>query len=150
MLLLVVMCLQAQAPDVHKSEPPPISLERIRRELEQPAISPATDRTVPVIRVYVNERALMPERVWIDERPSYVRPHQPLYHHEFQESVVPEEFRAATLYPIGVDLVPLIDKAINSVRTAIRDRAEAQARRTVQQELQLLLEARKAAGQRDR
>ena len=149
MLFLFVFCLQAQGVEVQKpEEPPPAALERVRRRLERPAFDTVVDPEGPVFRVYVRERPLPPESLWTEEtlRPSYVKTRFPLTHHEFLETVTPEEFRAATLYPIGVEVISLVDGAIKAVRKGMRERAETRARELVQQELKRLLEAREKAG----
>ena len=147
MFLLFALWLQVQAQ-------PPAALERIRRGLEQPPRQPieaGADRDVPVFRVYIREKPLLPQRLWTDDRlhPIVAHPHFP-FHHEFLNTVTPEEFRAATLYPIGVDVLPIIEGAIKSLRRALHERAEAEARSVVQKELQMLLDARKAALEKSR
>jgi hypothetical protein len=149
MLFLFALYLQAQAVEIQKpEEPSPAALERIRRALELPGVDIVGDPDRPVIRVYIRERPLPTRKPWTDDilRPLYVKTRAPAYHHEFLESVTPEEFRAATLYPIGVDVVPVIDMAIKAIRKAMRERAEARTRQMVQEELKLLLEARKKEG----
>jgi hypothetical protein len=149
MLFVLVLWLQVQAAEVQKPQDPvPPNLERIRRALEGPAIDVVKDSDLPVFRVYVREHPQPIQKLWTDDtlRPLYIRTRTPEYHHEFLESVTPEEFRAATLYPIGVDVLPLINAAIAAMRNAMRERAEAKAREMVRGELKLLLEARKQAG----
>jgi hypothetical protein len=148
MLFLFALCLQAQAVEVQRPEAATApDLERIRHALERPKIDSIEDRDVPVFRIYIREHPLPAQRLWTDEtlRPLYVRTYFPLNHQEFLATVTPEEFRAATLYPIGVDAISVIDDAIKSIRKAMRERAEARTRKIFQQELQLLLEARKNA-----
>jgi hypothetical protein len=149
MLFVLVLWLQVQAAEAQKpQEPVPPNLERIRRALEDPAIYVVKDSDLPVFRVYVREHLQPIQNLWTDDtlRPLYIRTRAPEYHHEFLESVTPEEFRAATLYPIGVDVLPVINAAMAAMRNAMRERAEAKAREMVQGELKLLLEARKRAG----
>ena len=74
--------------------------------------------------------------------PSYIRPPMPLYHHEFLEQVTPEAFRAPTLYPVGVPVVPLLDLLGKQIRTAKRKTAEARAREEVRLALEELLACR--------
>ena len=153
MFLLLVLCLQIQAEGTQKPEDPPpqppAALERIRRALESPPrdLIDGADRDIPVFRVYIREKPLPPQRLWTDDapRPSFEHTHFPLYHHEFLSTVTPEEFRAATLYPIGFDVLPIIEGAIKMVRQALHEQAEARARSRVQQELRMLLDARKEA-----
>ncbi len=149
MLFVLVLCLQVQATEVQKPQgPAPPNLERIRRALEGPAVDAVEDADRPVFRVYVHEHPLPIQKPWTDDtlRPLYVRTRAPAYHQEFLESVTPEQFRAATLYPTGPDVLPVIHGAIDAVRSAMRAHAEAKARQRVQEELQLLLEARTQAG----
>jgi hypothetical protein len=153
MFFLLALCLQAQAVDIQKPEEPvPAALERIRRAVERPGIEIVEDRDIardiPVFRIYIRERLLPAQRLWTDEtlRPPYVQTHFPGNHHEFLETVTPEEFRAATLYPIGIDVIQVVNAALKAIRKSMRERAEAEARQMVQEELKLLLEARKKAG----
>ena len=74
--------------------------------------------------------------------PSYIRPPMPIYHYEFMERVTPEAFRAATLYPQGVPIVPLIELLAKGIRTADRKMREASARKEVRQALEELLACR--------
>ena len=150
MLFVLSLCLQVQTAEAQKpQEPVPTNLERIRHALEAPAADVVKDPDLPVFRVYVHEHPLPIQKPWTDDtlRPLYVKTRAPEFHHEFLETVTPEEFRAATLYPIGVDVLPVINAAIEALRSAMRERAEAKARERVQEELKLLLEARKQAGQ---
>jgi len=68
--------------------------------------------------------------------PSYIRPPMKLYAHEFLERVTPEAFRAQTLYPIGVPVVPLAGLQGKQIRTGLRKAAEARAREEVQRALE--------------
>src|SRR5262245_30232387 len=131
MFLLAALFLQAQVAEPQKApEPSPVALERIRhnleREVDLPVIGTASERKPPTFRVYVNEK-LPPVELWTEDTltPSYVKTFFPLYHHEFLEGVTPEEFRAATLYPIGVEVLGLVDHVATGVRKALRARAEA-------------------------
>ena len=151
MLFLFALCLPLQTAVADKPqashEPSPAALERIRDAVARPGFDIAKDPDDPVFRVYIREHPLPPQRLWTDEtlRPLYVRTPAPLYHHEFLESA-PEEVRAATLYPIGVDVLPAINALIKAIRKEMRERAETRARKAVKDELRLLLEAREKAG----
>jgi hypothetical protein len=116
--------------------------------LEHPDLEIVVDRDRQVFRVYIRERPLPAQRPWTDEtlRPLYVQTRFPLSHHEFLESVTPEEFRAGTLYPIGIEVISVINAAIKAMRKAGHERAEAQARQMVREELKQLLKAREKAG----
>jgi hypothetical protein len=156
MFLLIVLCLQAQAPEAPPPDPPAAALGRIRRELERPvsiSTDPAEhDADVPVFRVYINERLVKPERLWTDDRlqPWFVQTHFALEHHQFLETVTPDEFRAATLYPIGGDILAVLNRLLDNLELKLRKRAEENARRRVKAELAMLLEARKAAADKEK
>jgi transglutaminase-like putative cysteine protease len=152
MVFFFALCLQVQtvvaAEPQGSQEPSPAALERIRDAVGRPGLVLDKDPDAPVFRVYIRERLPPPQRLWTDEtlRPWYVRTRAPADHHGFLESETPEEFRAATLYPIGVDLLPLANAVIKAIRKDMRARAEANARQAVKEELRLLLEAREKAG----
>ena len=137
--LMLAQDLPAEAADAAK-------MERIRKALaETPAIvvtSPLT-REGPVFRVTIH--APMPDRpmweVW-SPVPSYIRPPTRLYHHRFLEKITPEAFRAPTLYPVGVPVVPLLELLGKQIRTAHRKTAEARAREEVRRALEELLACR--------
>jgi hypothetical protein len=121
-------------------------LERIRKALaETPAIviTSPQPREGPVFRVTIHGPKL-DRPVWEEWSavPSYVRPPMPLYHHEFLEQVTPEAFRAPTLYPVGVPVVPLLAPLGKQIKAALRKAAEARAREEVQRALEELLACR--------
>jgi hypothetical protein len=153
MFLLLAMFLQAQAADVQQPDQLPVSLERIRRELERPESIPSYEYARPFFRIEIQEQAPSLERLWMEE-PRAIQvpqvPQQPLAQREFFEQVVPEEFRTGTVNPIGTDVLPYLGKAIGSIRHGFRDGSEEQVRKSVQQELQMLRDARRAAGLPDR
>ena len=137
--LMLAQDLPAEATDAAK-------MERIRKALaETPAIAVTSPlpREGPVFRVII--QGPKPDRpmweAW-SAVPSYIRPPKTLYHHEFLEQVTPEALRARTLYPVGVDVVPLIDFLGTQIRTALRKAAEARAREEVRQALEELLACR--------
>jgi len=139
-LLLGTLLAQASGPVA----PDP---ERIRKALErQPAITTAasTDESGrPVFRMSV--RALTSDKpIWDNwtNVPSYIRPYHRGYHHEFLEMVTPEEFRAATLYPVGIPVIPLLELLSKHRATVHREAQEAQAREEVRQALAELLACR--------
>ena len=152
MLFLFALCLQVQTVGADKpqdsQEPSPATLARIRDAVGRPDVDIVKDPDAPVFRVSIRAHPLPLQILWTDQTapPLYVRTHAPAYHHEFLESVVPEEFRAATLYPIGVDVLPVINTLIKAIGKEMRERAEARSRKTVKEELRLLLEAREKAG----
>ena len=137
--LILAQDLPAEAADAAK-------MERIRKALaETPAIVDASSppREGPVFRVTIH--GPKPDRpmweAW-SAVPSYIRPPMRLYHHEFLGQVTPEALRARTLYPVGVDVVPLIDFLGTQIRTALRKAAEARAREEVRRALEELLACR--------
>ena len=121
-------------------------LDRIRRALaEAPAITvlPATRTEGTVFRITVFGRK--PDRsLWVDWSvvPSYVRPPMPAYHFEFLEQVTPEEFRASTLYPVGIPVLPTVGFLARQIKAANRKRQEANAKEEVRKALEELLACR--------
>jgi len=125
----------------------PADLDRIRKGLErQPAITTeaGTDESGrPVFRM--NVRAVKPEKPLWDQWtnvPSYIRPWWRGYHHDYLEMVTPEEFRSATLYPVGIPIGTLVELLAKQIRTAHRKSQEAHARDEVRQALADLLACR--------
>jgi len=99
--------LQAPAPPVQTAEPvqaPAVSLERVRRGLEQPpatlTILSSDPNLPPVFRLEVRERPLAVENLWQrDWVPAYVQPFRTYYHQEFLAGVTPELFRSTAMHP---------------------------------------------------
>lgn len=149
MFLLLTLCLQTPAAPPQTQAPAPappvVSLERIRRGLERPTgVSTPEPQRQPDFRVKVEE-SLPPERLWQDGT-AKAQTFLPLDHHEFLQETTPEEFRAGVLNPIGIEPIALIGSAIKHVRKGVRERTERRTRATIRKELDMLLEARKAAG----
>lgn len=138
--MLILLVVLAQAPTVPL--PPPnvkISFEQVK-----PGPGPTLDLGYPVpdkpiFRVRIRERAPVEEPLWKDTSgtPAWVRPKTPPVHHEFLAMVTPEShpFRSGVLYPCCIDVAPLLDYLQDEMRRAIRSHREAQARRTVINEL---------------
>jgi len=124
----------------------PEQIERIRKALtETHAITVVQPTRAEgwVFRVIVHGPE--PERPLWEGRsatPSYVRPWLQLYHHEFLEQVTPEEFRGATLYPIGIPVGPVVDFLVKEIKIANRKNREANAREEVRRALEELLACR--------
>jgi hypothetical protein len=121
-------------------------LERIRKALaETPAtvVTSPSPSDGPVFRVTIH--GPKPDRpmweVW-SAVPSYIRPPMKLHHHQFLEQVTPEAFRAQTLYPLGVPVVPLVELFGKQIRTGLRNAAEARAREEVRRALEDFLACR--------
>jgi hypothetical protein len=122
-------------------------LERIRKALaESPAIivlAPSVRREGLVFRVRVHG-SIFDHPIWqeLSFVPSYVRPGMPLYHYEFLQQVTPEDFRAGTLYPVGIPVVPLMEFLGKRISVAQRKAREERARVEVRQALEDLLACR--------
>jgi hypothetical protein len=127
---------QPPAPDMSSM---PVSLERIRRELETPEVTiRATDPTLPpLFRVEVQDRFLRYEHLWKDESltPTYVRPSRGVVHHEFLGQVTPDLFRGTTQHPC-CDVLPLVTSAWDKLHRAKRRRDESKARQEVHRALE--------------
>ena len=137
--LMLAQDLPAEAADAAK-------MERIRKALaETPAIVVTSPLPCegPVFRVTIH--APKPDRsmweAW-SAVPSYIRPPMRLYHHQFLAQITPEAFRAPTLYPVGVPVVPLLELLGKRIRIAQRKTAEAHAREQVRRALEEFLACR--------
>jgi hypothetical protein len=134
----------AQAPQVEAGEG--ARIDRIRKALtEAPAIAvPTVTRAEgPVFRVTVQGHKPV-EPLWKDRSgtPAYVRTWFQSYHHEFLEQVTKEEFRGATLYPIGIDIVQVGQFLAKHIKAANRKRGDASAKEEVRQALEDFLACR--------
>jgi hypothetical protein len=135
MLILLALLLQAGT----QEQPGEIAtLEHVRRNLERDAaVLSAPPPSVPIFRVKIIERHLLIERPWQDDGvvPAYVRPPQPIYHYDFLYAVTPEAFRSATLYPIGVPVMPAVEAAQKAIAGTIRSYKQQRARDRVKSEI---------------
>jgi hypothetical protein len=137
--LMLAQDLPAEAADAAK-------MERLRKALaETPAIvlTPPLSSEGPVFRVTIHGPRPDPP-VWDawSTVPSYIRPPMRLYSHEFMERVTPEIFRAQTLYPLGVPVVPLLGFVGKQIGTAQRRAAEGRARDEVRRALEVFAACR--------
>jgi hypothetical protein len=138
---LALALMLAQSPSTEAADA--AKMERIRRELaETPAIvvSSPLPREGLVFRMTVYARK--PGRpVWEDLSgvPPYIRPPFPSYHFEFMQQVTPEEFRSATLYPMGLPIGTLIELLAKHLKAADRKRRETRAEKEVRQALEQFL-----------
>jgi hypothetical protein len=141
-LVLLVGLAQPEVP----APEPPVSVERIQRELvrhtgQEPIKIPT------VFRVTIEGRPMRLAVPWDPANdtvvPSYVRPQMSIYHYEFLMQVTPEAFRAGTLFTIGIPVVPIAEEIVEAIRNAARRREEERARREVDEALKRLLEARR-------
>jgi hypothetical protein len=129
-----------------------VSLERIRRGLEEPpTLVVRPPGSLPVFRVKVEEH-LRIERLWEEQgvRSEFVRPTQPPAQYEFLSAVTPEEFRGATLHPVGIPVVPLVEAAARQIGRALKTRRENRERKAVQEEIRNFMAALAAREQQDR
>jgi len=152
MHLLVALLLagQAQPAPPQPAEPAPaVSLDRIRRGLEEPPSTVtvlSTDPTLPpVFRMDIKERPLPYEHLWQGDFVSaHVRPVRGLTHHEFLEQVTPDFFRATSMYPC-CPVLPVISLLAKKLQTT--ERAQARAREEVKKALKEYQDARAAQRQ---
>jgi hypothetical protein len=125
---------------------PEASVARIQKALSRaPAlVVPDTPpRDGLVFRVTV--RAPKPEKpMWDDwsNVPSYIRPNMPRYQYDFLQQVTPEQFRAGTLYTVGLPIGPMLELLGKHIHIAQRKSAEARARDEVRKALADLLACR--------
>ena len=120
-------------------------LDRIRKALEAPA-APLSVRAVPregpIFRLTVEGIDL--DAAWKDRSmvPPYVHTWMRAYHHEHMEMVTPEEFRGATLYPVGVPVDMVVGYLVKEIAVASRRFRERRARETVRKELERFVACR--------
>lgn len=141
-VVLTLMLAQSLPPEALDAA----KLERIRRELAQP---PAIDVAAPLSREGIVFRVTVFGRkterpVWADLSgvPPYVRPPFPSYHFQFLEQVTPEQFRAGTLYPMGIPLITVIELMTKEIKAANRKKQETRAREEVKKALEEFLACR--------
>lgn len=148
--------LQAQPP-AQQPVPPantlPVSLERIRRELQTSEVTiQSTDpASPPLIRVEVVDRYLRYEDLWKDHTltPSYVRPSRGLVHHEFLEQVTPDLFRGTAMHPC-CDVLPLLGLAKKGITRLKRSIDEERARKEVRESLAEFMREKQKQEKQDR
>jgi hypothetical protein len=146
-LLAVIVAQTVQAQSTADPD-----LDRIRKALAQPPAiavpAPAPTREGPVFRVTVEgQYKLKPAWGEWHNVPGYVRPPAPTYHFEFLDQVTKnreraEEFRGATLYPAGIDVVQVVQFLAKHIRAANRKGQEANAKEEVRKALEELLACR--------
>ena len=146
MLLGLIVAQTVQAQSTSDAD-----LDRIRKALAQtPTVNvpvPSVLQEGPVFRVTVRGRK--PDKpVWGNWSavPTNVRPWFRSYHHEYLERVTPEEFRSATLYPAGLDIVPLVQFVAKQIKAANRGRQSANAKEEVRKALEEFLACRANPG----
>jgi hypothetical protein len=132
-------------------EAPVADLERIRKALSEPApvftIAASVDKDGPVFRMRIKAFDLGP--AWEDRSivPPYVRPWFRAYHHEFLEQVLQnrersEVFRGPTLYPIGIEMIQLVQFLAKHINAANQRRHEADVKEEVRLALEKFLACR--------
>jgi hypothetical protein len=138
MVLLLALLLQASS---GQSTQDARTLEHVRRNLERDAATlSAPPPLVPIFRIRISERPPVLDQLWQGEQaaPPYVHTPQPIYHHDFLYAVTPEAFRAATLYPIGVPMMPAVERIGRAVAGSIHSYKEQRARQQVRRDLDRL------------
>jgi hypothetical protein len=110
-------------------------LERIRRALaETPPslLSAPAQREGFVFRVTVRAPRAGPP-IWEESSavPWYIRPRYPGYHYDFLAQVTPEDFRAGTLYTVGLPIGSMIEYLGKQISIGRRKSREARAREEV-------------------
>jgi hypothetical protein len=138
LLIALLLADQAQHSPPQPAEPAPaVSLDRIRRGLEEPPSTvtvSSTDPTLPpVFRMEIKERPLPYEHLWQGDFVSaHVRPVRGLTHHEFLEQVTPDLFRATSMYPC-CPVLPVINLLGRKLKN--KDGAQSKARAEVKKAL---------------
>ena len=147
LLIALMLAAQAQQAPPQPAEPAPaVSLERIRRGLEEPpsavTVLSADPTLPPIFRMDVKERPLPYEFLWQGNYASaHVRPVRGLTHHEFLEQVTPDLFRATSMYPC-CPVLPVLNYLAGKLKS--KDGGQGKARAEVKKALQEYLEAQTA------
>ncbi len=121
-------------------------IERIRKALTQSpstTVPPPPRTEGPIFRVTVQGQKPVPP-LWDNWTavPSNIRPWFRSYHHEFLEQVTKEDFRSATLFPTGIDVLQVAEFLIKHINAANRRRQAANAKEEVREALEELLACR--------
>ena len=141
MHFVLALVLQSQTPPAQAPPPQlPVSLERIRRGLDQSPSIPVTyglANLTPFFRVTIEEQWLDVERQWRETLPvpTFVRPSRGLTHHEFVGIVTPDLFRGTVQHPC-CNVLPAIEALGSAIARGHRKRAQSRARREVRKALE--------------
>jgi hypothetical protein len=143
MLAAAAMQAQTETPAVGN-----VSFERIRRGLaDASSVISDTSSEIPRFRLLIEQYVIDLGVPWdaADLVPDYIRPPRGLYHHEFLDTVTPDEFKSGMLFP-GVDVLGPATSLVNSLKSAHRRRQQEKIRKQIEEELRQLEAARKKAG----
>jgi hypothetical protein len=140
MYFVLALMLQTQTPPVQPTPELPVSLERIRRGLDQQptiTVTYGVSNLLPFFQVKVEEQWLDIDGQWRETLPvpTFVRPSRGLTHHEFVGMVTPDLFRGTVQHPC-CDVLPAIEALGSAIARGRRKRAESRARREVQKALE--------------
>ena len=114
-----------------------ISVDRIRRELEDPPNTPILDDlNRPRFRLTVQGEWLVGLPPWVPPDPvvpGWIQPSMARSHFEYLRMSVPEAFRRSALYPMGV--TTNVGAAWGGIQQSIRDRRARKTREEIAEEL---------------
>lgn len=118
-----------------------ISVDRIRRELEEAPPTPLLDElNRPRFRLTVQGEWLIGLPPWVPLDPGpvapWVKPNMPAAHFEYLRMSVPEEFRSGALYPMGTGVDP--GGLWNGIRQSVRAGRARKTREQIEEELRRL------------
>lgn len=118
-----------------------VSVDRIRRELEEAPPTPILDElNRPRFRLTVQGEWLIGLPPWVTVDPSpvapWVKPNMPMPHFEYLRMSVPEEFRSGALYPMGTRVDP--GGLWNGIRESFRAGKAKKTREQIEEELRRL------------
>ena len=139
MLLLIALLSQtlpppASQPDVATA----VSLEWFQQEWDRPRIEIDPVPPDATFRLQVDQRMLRLAPVWQPQPGStahYIRPNMTSTHYDFLMMVVPEDFRAATIYPCCINLLAVAEFVAEKVSNAQKKSRESRAKREVERAL---------------
>lgn len=114
-----------------------ISVDRIRRELEDPSSTPLLDDlTRPRFRLTVQGEWIVGLPPWAPPDsvvPGWIQPSTARSHFEYLRMSVPEAFRRSALYPMGV--TTNVGSAWGGIQQSIRNRRARKTREEIAEEL---------------
>lgn len=117
-----------------------VSVDRIRRELEEPSTTPLLDElNRPRFRLTVQGEWFIGLPAWVGPEPvvpGWVQPNMVLPHFEYLRMTVPEDFRSGALYPMGGGTN--VGAAWDGFQQAIRRRRARKTREEIAEELRRL------------
>jgi hypothetical protein len=114
-----------------------VSLEFFQQEWERPRIEIGAVPVDATFRLEVDQRMLRLAPPWLPQSGTahYIRPNMTSTHYDFLMMVVPEDFRAATIYPCCINLLEVVQFVTEKISSAQQAQRESRAKREVERAL---------------